>query len=139
MTKRRNVIDIKIDLLTTAKTPNKATRMMYACNLSWKPMRALFIELIEKGLLRLITPEEYSKKNTTSDPINPSKPFVDKRTASWYVITKTGLEVLEAYEKIRTLTSDRRDQPIEIAGYGVGWDEANEQELNEQVKEIINK
>jgi predicted transcriptional regulator len=97
-----------MELLKSAETPNLPTRMMYATNMSWRPIKIIIQDLIKNGLLKTLTWEEYYARPDTPKreergykPINPSS---DHRTRIWYVVTEKGKRVLEYQEKILSLT-----------------------------------
>ena len=52
-THRRSKLETMIEILQICEEPMKPTRIMYAANLSWKPLRRHLAILTEKGLLRI--------------------------------------------------------------------------------------
>lgn len=61
---RRSKAEILLDILKMSKTPIRPTRLMYATNLSWKPLQGFLEKLIKIGYLEEITvPTNSSIKN----------------------------------------------------------------------------
>lgn len=98
-----------MEVLKSAETPNLPTRMMYATNLSWKPLRKLLKDLIKRELIKTLTWDEYNARPDTPKreeknykSINGSS--LDHRTKLWYVVTEKGKTVLDLQNKIIDLT-----------------------------------
>ncbi len=79
---RRSRLDIYLDVLRALKRGvRKPTRIMYAVNMSWKPLQKILKSMVSTGFIREIE----SKK--------------DKRTTRHYEITQSGLNVLNYLNK----------------------------------------
>ncbi|MHA2069350.1 MAG: winged helix-turn-helix domain-containing protein, partial [Candidatus Thorarchaeota archaeon] len=52
MSKRRSKLEIILTILSAVKQGvDKPTRIMYAANMSWKPVQRMLTHLVEQGLL----------------------------------------------------------------------------------------
>ena len=76
-THRRSKLETMIDILKICEEPMKPTRIMYAANLSYKPLRRYLTWLVEKGLLRI-----------------RNEDLPDNRTKEIYELTRKGRVVL---------------------------------------------
>jgi len=86
MSLRRSKLDIQLDVLNAVrKGVDKPTRIMYAANTSWKPVRKILDSLVDGGLLSVI------------ENIGGNKA---KRC---YEITEKGISVLTYFEGAREL------------------------------------
>jgi predicted transcriptional regulator len=81
MSRRRSRLEIMLKILSVVRDGNdKPTRIMYASNLSWKPIQRALSSMVEQGLVEMMmTPSEKSRKR--------------------YVITEKGVNVLDYFEK----------------------------------------
>lgn len=83
---RRSKLDIVLSVLSAVKDGvEKPTRIMYATNLSWKPIQKILGSLVEQGLLREMV-------ETGS-----------KRSKVRYGITEKGANVLRYFEGAKEL------------------------------------
>ena len=81
MSKRRSRLQITLTILSTILDGvDKPTRIMYAANMSWKPVQSILSHLVEQGLLEKIS-------NTES-----------RQSRIRYQITEKGKRVLEYFE-----------------------------------------
>ncbi len=81
MSKRRSRLEITLTILSTILDGvDKPTRIMYAANMSWKPVQSILSHLVEQGLLEKIS-------NTES-----------RQSRIRYQITEKGKRVLEYFE-----------------------------------------
>ena len=86
MSPRRSQLEIRLKILTAVRDGvDKPTRIMYAANMSWKPVRRILSHLVEQGLLdvRVNAESRQSKKR--------------------YVLTDKGANVLDYFEKAREI------------------------------------
>ena len=106
MTGRRCRLDIYMDILRNAKTPMPPTRIMYASNLSWKPLQEALNHLVKIGMLLKITPEEAASRPDTPNPSagQSAADLVDGRSKRLYAISELGKATLKEYEKIAETT-----------------------------------
>ena len=87
MSSRRSKFEIYVDILTHIKSGvNISTRIMYASNLSWKPLCQILKSLIAQGLI-----EEHSVGEG------------NKRTKRIYSITEKGDTVLMYFNNAKNL------------------------------------
>ncbi len=81
MSKRRSRLEITLTILSTILDGvDKPTRIMYAANMSWKPVQSILSHLVEQGLLEKIS-------NTES-----------RQSRIRYHITEKGKRVLDYFE-----------------------------------------
>jgi len=86
MSPRRSKLDIQLDVLNAVrKGVDKPTRIMYAANTSWKPVRKILDSLVDGGLLSVI-------ENTGGN-----------KAKRRYEITEKGISVLTYFEGAREL------------------------------------
>jgi predicted transcriptional regulator len=86
MSPRRSQLEIRLNILSAVKDGvDKPTRIMYAANMSWKPVQRILSHLVEQGLLevRMNTESRQSKKR--------------------YVLTDKGANVLDYFEKAKEI------------------------------------
>jgi predicted transcriptional regulator len=86
MSPRRSQLEIRLNILSAVKDGvDKPTRIMYAANMSWKPVQRILSHLVEQGLLevRINTESRQSKRR--------------------YVLTDKGANVLEYFEKAKEI------------------------------------
>jgi predicted transcriptional regulator len=82
MSPRRSKLEIRLKILASVKQGvDKPTRIMYAANMSWKPVQRILAHLVKQGLLLEVL-------NTES--------MQSKRR---YLITEKGEQVLDYFEK----------------------------------------
>jgi len=83
---RRSRLDIVLNVLSTVKGGvDKPTRIMYAANLSWRPIQKILASMVEQGLLEEVT-------ETGS-----------KRSKRRYEITEKGADVLRYFDNAKNL------------------------------------
>jgi len=81
MSKRRSRLEITLTILSTILDGvDKPTRIMYAANMSWKPVKRILSHLVEQGLLVEVF-------NTES-----------RQSRIRYQITEKGKKVLDYFE-----------------------------------------
>ncbi len=81
MSKRRSRLEITLTILSTILDGvEKPTRIMYAANMSWKPVKRILSHLVEQGLLVQVF-------NTES-----------RQSRIRYQITEKGKKVLDYFE-----------------------------------------
>ncbi|MGD2200727.1 MAG: DUF4364 family protein [Candidatus Bathyarchaeota archaeon] len=86
MSPRRSKLEIRLKILAAVKEGvDKPTRIMYAANMSWKPVQKVLSHLVEKGLVA-------EELNTES-----------KQSKRLYSITEKGEMVLEYFEKAKEM------------------------------------
>ena len=86
MSSRRSKLDIRLEVLKAVREGvNKPTRIMYAANMSWNPVRKILDSLVDGGLLSVIS-------NT-----------VGNRSKRRYEITEKGISVLIYFEGAKEL------------------------------------
>ena len=86
MSPRRSQLEIRLNILSAVKDGvDKPTRIMYAANMSWKPVQRILSHLVEQGLLevRINTESRQSKRR--------------------YVLTDKGANVLDYFEKAKEI------------------------------------
>lgn len=86
MSPRRSQLEIRLNILSAVKDGvDKPTRIMYAANMSWKPVQRILSHLVEQGLLevRMNTESRQSKKR--------------------YALTDKGANVLDYFEKAKEI------------------------------------
>ena len=83
---RRSKLEIRLNILSAVKDGvDKPTRIMYAANMSWKPVQKILSHLVGQGLLE----ERVNVGNRQS-----------KRR---YAITEKGIRVLDYFEKAKEI------------------------------------
>ncbi len=86
MSSRRSKLDIQLEVLKAVREGvGKPTRIMYAANMSWNPVRKILDSLVDGGLLSVIS-------NT-----------VGNRAKRRYEITEKGISVLNYFEGAKEL------------------------------------
>jgi len=86
MSPRRSKLEIRLKILAAVRDGvDKPTRIMYAANMSWKPVQRILSHLVEQGLLAVVI-------NTES-----------RQSKKRYHITERGLMVLEYFEKAKEI------------------------------------
>lgn len=86
MSHRRSKLEIQLNILSSVMNGvDKPTRIMYAANMSWRPVQRNLSYLVDKGLLERQVNLESSKSK------------------SRYVITEKGIHVLEYFKKAREI------------------------------------
>ncbi len=81
MSPRRSKLEIRLKILAAVKQGvDKPTRIMYAANMSWKPVQRILSHLVEQGLLAEVI-------NTDS-----------KQSKRRYKITEKGERLLDYFE-----------------------------------------
>jgi len=86
MSPRRSQLEIRLNILSAVKDGvDKPTRIMYAANMSWKPVQRILSHLVEQGLLevRINTESRQSKKR--------------------YALTDKGANVIDYFEKAKEI------------------------------------
>jgi predicted transcriptional regulator len=86
MSPRRSKLEIRLKILAAVKQGvDKPTRIMYAANMSWKPVQLMLSHLVEQGLLLEVidTGNKQSKRR--------------------YQITEKGEKILDYFEKARDI------------------------------------
>ena len=82
---RRSQLEIKLTILSSVLNGvDKPTRIMYAANMSWRPVQKILSNLVEQGLLE--------------KQVN-----VDSRSKARYSITEKGIRVLDYFEEAKDL------------------------------------
>ncbi len=82
MSPRRSKLEIRLKILAAVKQGvDKPTRIMYAANMSWKPVQRILSHLVEQGLLLELL-------NTES-----------RQSKRLYRITEKGEKILDYFEK----------------------------------------
>ena len=86
MSSRRSKLEITLNILSIVRSGvDKPTRIMYAANMSWKPVQRTLSHLVEQGLLE--------------DQLNEES----RQSKRLYVITEKGVEVLDYFDKAKQL------------------------------------
>ena len=86
MSSRRSKLEIQLEVLKAVREGvDKPTRIMYAANMSWNPVRKILDSLVDGGLLSVIS-------NT-----------VGNRAKRRYEITEKGISVLNYFEGAKEL------------------------------------
>ncbi len=86
MSPRRSKLEIRLKILAVVKQGvDKPTRIMYAANMSWKPVQGILSHLVEQGLLLEVL-------NTES-----------RQSKRRYQITEKGETVLDYFEKAKDI------------------------------------
>jgi len=86
MSSRRSQLEIRLNILSAVKDGvDKPTRIMYAANMSWRPVQKTLSNLVEQGLLERQVNIESSKSKTR------------------YVITEKGIHVLDYFKKAKEI------------------------------------
>ena len=86
MSPRRSQLEIRLNILSAVKDGvDKPTRIMYAANMSWKPVQRILSHLVEQGLLEV-------RMNTES-----------RQSKRRYVLTDKGTNVLDYFEKAKEI------------------------------------
>ena len=86
MSPRRSQLEIRLNILSAVRDGvDKPTRIMYAANMSWKPVQRILSHLVEQGLLevRMNAESRQSKKR--------------------YVLTDKGANVIDYFEKAKEI------------------------------------
>ncbi len=87
MTGRRSKIEIYLAVLSAIQGGEpRPTRIMYAANLSWKPLRQILDTLEREGLIENLDPERR-----------------DGRSKNLYGITEKGRSILNYFDKTNDL------------------------------------
>ena len=88
MSPRRSKLEIRLKILAAVRQGvDKPTRIMYAANMSWKPVQRVLSHLVEQGLLLEVL-------NTGS-----------RQSKRRYQITEKGEQVLDYFEKAKDILS----------------------------------
>ncbi len=88
MARRRSKLEIYLDVLMMIRSGvNKPTRIMYGANLSWKPLQQILRSLVEQELIREVDARDKR----------------DRRTTTYYVITRKGENVINYFSRAREL------------------------------------
>ncbi len=96
MTNRRSKLEIYVDIMEEIRGGTiLPTRIMYAANLSWKPLQQILKSLVTQELIEEVSAEEG-----------------DKRTKKAYHLTEKGMNVLHYFRKAKELVE--RESPAEI-------------------------
>jgi predicted transcriptional regulator len=99
MTNRRSKLEIYVDIMEEIRNGTiLPTRIMYAANLSWKPLQQILKSLVTQELIEECTAEEG-----------------DKRTKKAYHLTEKGLNVLHYFRKAKELVE--KESPAEIRNW----------------------
>jgi predicted transcriptional regulator len=86
MSPRRSKLEIRLKILAAVREGvDKPTRIMYAANMSWKPVQRILSHLVEQGLLAEVL-------NTKS-----------RQSKRRYQITEKGGQVLDYFEKAKDI------------------------------------
>jgi predicted transcriptional regulator len=86
MSPRRSQLEIRLNILSAVKDGvDKPTRIMYAANMSWKPVQRILSHLVEQGLLEV-------RMNTES-----------RQSKRRYALTDKGANVLDYFEKAKEI------------------------------------
>ncbi|MGD2142422.1 MAG: winged helix-turn-helix domain-containing protein [Candidatus Bathyarchaeota archaeon] len=86
MSPRRSKLEIRLKILAAVSNGiQKPTRIMYAANMSWKPVQRILSHLVEQGLLT----EEMNMES--------------KQSKRLYCITEKGRMVLDYFEKAKDM------------------------------------
>ena len=96
MTSRRSKLEIYVDIMEEIRNGTVLpTKIMYAANLSWKPLQQILKSLVSQELI---------EEGMAEDG--------DKRTKKAYRITEKGQNVLHYFRKAEALVE--RESPMEI-------------------------
>ena len=86
MSHRRSKLEIQLNILSSVMNGvDKPTRIMYAANMSWRPVQRNLSYLVDKGLLE-------RQVNLES-----------RKSKSRYVITEKGINVIEYFKKAKEI------------------------------------
>ena len=86
MSPRRSKLEIRLKILAAVKQGvDKPTRIMYAANMSWKPVQRILSHLVEQGLLVEVVHSE------------------SKQSKRRYKITEKGEKILDYFEKAKDI------------------------------------
>ena len=86
MSPRRSQLEIRLNILSSVRDGvDKPTRIMYAANMSWKPVQRILHNLVKQGLLEVMI----STKN--------------KQSKKRYALTEKGSNVLDYFEKAKEI------------------------------------
>ena len=86
MSTRRSKLDIQLEVLKAVRAGvDKPTRIMYATNMSWAPVRKILDRLVDRGLVSVITDNG------------------ETRTKRRYEITEKGISVITYFEGAKEL------------------------------------
>ena len=97
MSSRRSRFEIYVDVLSEIKNgSNKPTQIMYAANLSWRPLQEILRSLVGQGLIAEIEEE-----------------IKDKRTKVQFDLTMKGDNVVRYYSKAKSLIEIQRPEERE--------------------------
>jgi predicted transcriptional regulator len=97
MSSRRSRFEIYVDVLAEIKNgSNKPTQIMYAANLSWRPLQEILGSLVTQGLISEI-----------------GEDIKDKRTKVQFDLTVKGENVVRYYSKAKSLIETQRPEEHE--------------------------
>jgi len=86
MSTRRSKLDIQLEVLKAVRAGvDKPTRIMYASNISWNPVKKILDRLVDRGLLSVITDNG------------------ETRPKRRYQITEKGISVITYFEGAKEL------------------------------------
>jgi predicted transcriptional regulator len=99
MTNRRSKLEIYVDIMEEIRNGTiLPTRIMYAANLSWKPLQQILKSLVTQELIEECIADEG-----------------DKRTKKAYRLTEKGLNVLHYFRKAKELVE--KESPNQIRNW----------------------
>ena len=94
MTHRRSRLEICLEILSIIyRGTKKPTRIMYAANVSWKPLQRYLDWLISQGLIREVEPSLRPGKRSRKD----------KRSRAYYELTQKGENIIKYFRGAREL------------------------------------
>ena len=99
MTNRRSKLEIYVDIMEEIRSGNiLPTKIMYAANLSWKPLQQMLKSLVNQELIEELGADER-----------------DQRSNKVYHITEKGQNVLQYFGKVKWVLEKKK--PIEIMNW----------------------
>lgn len=96
---RRSKLEIYVEVLSIIhKGTKKPTRIMYAANISWKPLQNILKSMLSQGHI-----SEVASQNSNFENAGPSRKRRDKRTKTYYELTQKGENVIKYFHSAKDL------------------------------------
>ena len=99
MTNRRSKLEIYVHIMEEIRSGNiKPTKIMYAGNLSWKPLQQMLKSLVNQELIEEFEADEH-----------------DKRSSKVYGLTQKGQNVIQYFSEVKRVLEKKK--PVEVMNW----------------------